>query len=423
MSGDSRTLQASLKEARARRGLTQEELARLCGLSRQSLNQIENGTSVPSTAIALRLSRALGCRVEELFALREPGELRATLAEPLGETQGPASKRAVVGQISGRFVAHALRPRTRARDLTLAADALIVGDAPGGEVASGGLDRASGHRGAANRAATSRQAALRAGAAARLPGARSRTVRLKPLGDPGRLSLNLLVAGCDPALGLLAERAARASFSARIVWLEAASGASLEALAREEVHLAGAHLFDEQARDYNVSFVQSACAGRAMVVVTVAQIEEGLAVARGNPKRIGKVEHLARRGVRIVNREPGAGARRLLDSLLAEARIPAAKIEGYGDHAPGHLEAAGAVARGGADAAMVTCSSALALGLDFIPLASERFDLALPKDSLSDPRVAGLLETLASSSFREELASIGGYQTRKSGSIAAELGG
>ena len=70
---------------------------------------------------------------------------------------------------------------------------------------------------------------------------------------------------------------------------------------------------------------------------------------------------------------------------------------------------------------MVTCAAALALGLDFLPLASERFDLVLPKESLADSRVARLLETLASREFRRELASIGGYSTQRSGSIAAEL--
>jgi putative molybdopterin biosynthesis protein len=158
------------------------------------------------------------------------------------------------------------------------------------------------------------------------------------------------------------------------------------------------------------------------VVVTVAQIEEGLAVARGNPRRIRKVAHLAGKSVRFINRDQTAGARRLLDRLLAAEHVEARQIEGYDRVAAGHLEAAAAVATGAADAAVVTCGSALALGLDFIPLASERFDLVIPKDALGDPRVSRLIETLASGEFRRELASIGGYGTRKAGSIAAELG-
>jgi len=245
-------------------------------------------------------------------------------------------------------------------------------------------------------------------------------VRLKPLGELSRLADNLLLAGCDPALGILAERA-QGRNSSRSVWLEAASGAALGALARAEVHLAGAHLFDEESGEYNVPFVRRAFAGRPMVVITLAQIEEGLALAPGNPLRIQQVAHLGRRGVRIVNREPGAGARRLLDRQLAAAGIAPASLQGYSRIASGHLEAAQAVALGAADAAMVTCSAALAFGLTFLPLASERFDLALPKESLSDSRVARLLETLASAGYRQELGSIGGYETRRCGTIAAEL--
>jgi molybdate-binding protein/DNA-binding XRE family transcriptional regulator len=374
-------LRPAIKRFRVQRGFTQQELARLTGLSRQSLNSIENGSSVPSTLIALQLARSLGCKVEDLFELSLGGALQATLARPLRNTTTEPSSRVVVGSIAGRWVAHRLDPRQRPRDLTVAADAVLA------------------------------------------PGARGGEARLRALVDPHRLAANLLVAGCDPALGLLADRAERGSPGARNVWLEATSGAALSALERSEVHVAGAHLFDEQAGDYNVPFVRRAFPGQPTVVVTVAQIEEGLAVAPGNPRRIRKVADLAGKGVRIINRDETAGARKLLDRLLAAEGVRARQIEGYQRIAPGHLEAAGAVAAGVADAAVVTCASALALGLDFIPLASERFDLVTPKEWLRDQRVSRLLETLASGEFRRELASIGGYATQKSGAIAAELQG
>ena len=372
-------LKTVIKRFRVQRGLTQQELARLVGLSRQSLNLIENGSTVPSTLIALELARALGCRVEELFELGDAREgLSATLAQPMRAAATEGSSRVVIGSVAGRWVAHRLDPRQRPRDLTVAADAVLA--------------QAKGS-----------QASFR------------------PLVDPHRLAENLLLAGCDPALGLLADRAARAAPGSRNVWLEATSGLALAALERSEVHLAGAHLFDHASGEYNVPFVRSAFAGRAMVVVTVAQIEEGLAVAPGNPRRIRGVAQLARKGVRFLNRDESAGARRLLDRLLVKAGVRAADIDGYQRTAPGHLEAATAVAHGAVDAAVVTCAAALALGLDFIPLATERFDLVLPKDWLGDRRVARLLDALASGEFRRELASIGGYATRRSGSIVAEL--
>ncbi len=373
-------LKASIKSFRVQRGLTQEELARLAGMSRQSLNSVENGSSVPSTAVALQLARALGCRVEDLFGLGEvSSDLRATLAQPMRQAAPGASTRVVVGSVGGRWVAHRLDPRQRPRDLTVAADAVLASSAKGGQA------------------------------------------RLKPLVDPVRLSENLLVAGCDPALGLLADRTERNAPGSRNVWLEATSGAALAALERSEVHVASAHLFDQESGEYNVPFVRRAFSGRPMLVVTVAQIEEGLAVQPGNPRQIRKVSHLARAGVRIINRDQTAGARRLLDRLLSAEGVAGRDIEGYETIAPGHLEAASAVASGAADAAMVTCGAALALGLEFISLASERFDLVLPKEWLADRRVSRLLEALASGEFRRELASIGGYATQRSGSIVAEL--
>jgi putative molybdopterin biosynthesis protein len=144
-------------------------------------------------------------------------------------------------------------------------------------------------------------------------------------------------------------------------------------------------------------------------------------VARGNPRRIRKPEDIARAGVRFVNREPGAGARRLLDSLLRKARVPASSVGGYEKLLRGHLQVAQAVAMGAADVGVVARSAAIAHGLDFIPLSEERFDLVFPKEWSSDARAGAIVEALESRSFRRELASLGGYDTRDSGRLVTEL--
>src|SRR3954468_20538438 len=128
-------IRTALKRFRAQRGLTQQELARLTGLSRQTLVSIESGKSIPSTAIALHLAKLLGCRVEELFELDEPGgDLRATLAEPMRASSPRPSPRDVVGAISSRWLAHRLDPQQRPRDLTVAADAVLAAPAKGKQV-------------------------------------------------------------------------------------------------------------------------------------------------------------------------------------------------------------------------------------------------------------------------------------------------
>jgi len=372
-------IESGLRRARLKSGFKQSELAERAGISRQTLSVLESGRGQPATLIALRLARVLGCRVEELFWLRdEGGELTAELA---GDAQLRNSKpdRALVGSVAGRWVAHALS-REDPLALTTPADALLV---------------------------RSRQP--------------DQMVRLRALRPLEALEANVLVSGCDPGLAVLAGRVQDRWPGQRLCWIPVSSAAALKALARGHVHVAGAHLFDEETREYNVPFVRRAFGSRPMVVVTFAHLEEGFAVAKGNPRRIRKLEDVARPEVRFVNREPGAGARRLLDRLLRKARVPSSAVGGYQRLLGGHLQVAQAVAMGAADAGIVARSAAIAHGLDFVPLSEERFDLVFPKEWSTDARAARIVETLEGRAFRRELASLGGYDTRQSGQVVTGL--
>ena len=141
----------------------------------------------------------------------------------------------------------------------------------------------------------------------------------------------------------------------------------------------------------------------------------GMVTARGNPKGIKGVEDLARGDVSIVNREPGAGSRRLLDARLERLGIAPAKVRGYQNEAPGHLPAALQVLRGAADCCIATRAAARMFGLGFIPLASERYDLVIRRPHLDLPGVQAMLDTLSRSAFRRELETLGGYDTRPAG--------
>src|ERR1700730_8677722 len=372
-------LETGLRRARLKSGLKQGELAERAGISRQTLSVLESGRGQPSTAVALQLARVLGCRLEELFWLRdEGGDLTAELAGGAG-LRSPKAERALIGSVAGRWVAHAL-PREDPLGLTTAADALLVRSPQSGQ-----------------------------------------TVRLRALRPAEALEANVLLAGCDPALAVLAGRVEDRWPGQRLRWIPVSSDAALKMLGRGHTHIAGAHLFDEEAGEYNLPFVRRAFGGRPMVVVTFAHLEEGFAVAKGNPRRIRKPEDIARPEVRFVNREPGAGARRLLDRLLRKARVPSSAVEGYERLLGGHLQVAQAVAMGAADAGIVARSAAIAHGLDFIPLSEERFDLVFPKEWSADTRAGWIVETLESRPFRRELASLGGYDTRESGQVVTEL--
>jgi putative molybdopterin biosynthesis protein len=150
-------------------------------------------------------------------------------------------------------------------------------------------------------------------------------------------------------------------------------------------------------------------------VISYAIWQEGIVIARGNPKGIKGIVDLARKDVTIVNREPGSGSRFLLDSYLQRFGIESRMVKGYQEIASGHLPAAWQVKNGLADCCLATKTAACVFGLDFLPLQSERYDLILHKRNLNHPSVQVLLDTLGRTSFRRELEGLGGYDTRIAG--------
>ena len=141
-------------------------------------------------------------------------------------------------------------------------------------------------------------------------------------------------------------------------------------------------------------------------------------IRRGNPKGIREVADLVRKDVEMVNREEGAGARVLLDQQVAAAGVQSGRMKGYGHLAASHLEVGQRIAQGQSDVGMGVGSAARLLGLDFIPLQHERYDLVIPNAYLtSHPGLAVFLETIVSRPFRAEIDALGGYDTRETGKI------
>ena len=363
----------SLREFRQSRQLSQAELARQVGLSRQALISIERGTSVPGTAVALRLARALGVRVEALFQLEEaPPLVEATLAGVPDLAPGDTS-RVVLAEVDGRWVAHPICAKGQ-DSLLQPADGL-----------------------------------------ARPPGRRSKAVSVEALGDLELARRQLVVMGCAPALGLLAARLRGEPPAVRLSWIQGPSAAALDALGRGEVHVAGIHLLDEQTGQYNLPFVRRRFPGRRMLLVNLASWEQGIVVAAGNPLKLRGVADLVRPRVRFVAREAGAGAHKLLERALRAQKTRASDLRPPAFTARGHLEVAQTIAMGAADAGVAIRGAALAYGLEFIPLAEERFDLVFSRELATDPRIERLVDTLGSRTFRRELDCVGGYLTDESG--------
>ncbi len=228
----------------------------------------------------------------------------------------------------------------------------------------------------------------------------------KPANFPGN---RLLIAGCDPALALLARYLQPAGVE--LVLLHHNSAQSLSLLKCGAVQVAGTHLLDETTGQPNLSAITD-----SLTVISFAIWHEGLLTAPGNQKKITGIPDLPNKNVTFLNREPGAGTRTLLDSQLARFHIRPKQVRGYNRLAPGHLAAAKAIRDGEADCCLATISAARAFGLHFTPLHKTRYDLVLRKSSLDLPAVRCLLDTLARADFRKDLRSIAGYETAITGS-------
>jgi molybdopterin molybdotransferase/putative molybdopterin biosynthesis protein len=381
--GSTSAVENRIRSRRQAFGLSQQELARRCGLTRQAVNAIEAGHYIPGTLVALRLSMALGCRVEELFRLTE--ERIRVEAEWLGEaaTGDLGRTRIQLARVGDRLLA---RPLTGASAFT-AADGLTIP-----------VDRA-----ARSRKVDKPSVTVDLWVDAELP---DRTV---------------VVLGCDPALALLGAHLARRYPAFRLFWVHSSSLTALRLLGCGEAHAAGTHLWDQETGEYNVPYVRRELSGRRLVIVTLSEWQQGLIVARGNPKGISGPAELQRRDITIVNREAGAGSRTWLDLWLQGAGVATTQVSGYSREVSSHLEVAEAVARGLADAGPGIMAVAQALGLDFIPMQEERYDLVIPLEFLNAPAIQAVLDIAVSRRFQEELEALGGYDSSRAGTVVAEL--
>ncbi len=355
---------------RKSRGLAAAELARRTGVSRQTIYAIEAGTYVPNTEVTLRLARELEVSVEALFSLRE---------SPAAAVEGiPCEVLSPSRPVKGQPV-QAARVGEHWVSVPVSAAPYFLPEADGVIARTGTSQRA----------------------------------RLLVIEDEP-IRKRLLLAGCDPAMNLLAKMVERHS-GVEIIPAPASSKLALQWLRNGLVHVAGSHLQGDETEDFNLPYLEREFPNEEFSVFTFARWEEGLVVASGNPRQLRSIEDLARPKTRFINREPGSGARALVDRLLAAAGIPARKIDGYTHIAYGHLAAAFQVYSGAADCCLATRSAAQTFALDFVPLRTERYDLILRKESLHQPAAQAFLDVLQRASLRRKLELLAGYDTAQTG--------
>lgn len=375
-----------LRSLRSAKGLSQSSLADMAGITRQAVCAIEANQYLPTTAVALRLAGALNCRVEDLFSLVSMGEVIDGELVTMSPIALPdlSPMRVKVAKVGGRVVVRPVAGLGEVLNYAVSADGLVTGSA--------GLSGKSQRSGA--------------------------RVKVRLLRDRKSIEQEISVAGCDPAIFLAGEYLRRRRAATSVVGWTMGSAAAVEALKRGEVHVAGLHMVDAKSGESNLPYLRKHLSGEAYTVVTFATWQEGLVVAPGNPKGIRKVDDLTRKDVTLINREAGAGARVLLDAKLSAAGIKPAQIMGYDRTAHSHFDVARHIAEGQADAGISVWSAAKLIGLDFVPLQEERYDLVIPTPFLtSHPALSDLLDTIVSRSFRTEIEALGGYDMRETGKI------
>ena len=219
----------------------------------------------------------------------------------------------------------------------------------------------------------------------------------------------------DLAIAVLEDQLRQRHPELKIAASNVGSLGGLLALGRGETHIAGTHLLDPESGVYNVPDVKKTLSKVPLELIHLAQREQGILIARGNPKSISGLKDLAKHGIRFVNRQPGSGTRVLLDHELKKNAIDRATITGYEREEFTHMAVGVAVASGLADAALGVRAAATALGLDFIVIANEQYDLLVSRPFLDSERGAKLIGTVCSDGFKLAVRALGGYDTTRCG--------
>jgi len=362
-----------LRLARQARGFSQQQLAGMAGVSRQAISAVESGLSDPSLRAALALARALGMTVEEIFGPVSPApRVMARPVASLGDTGG----RVTLAPMGDGFVALPLRGATASR----------AGFLPAGGLAGG------------------------------VAAAEEAEIQVRPIGPPRP---TLVAAGCDPALPLLESPLSLLDPPLAFSWWPCSSREALELAADGLVHIAGAHLRGRDG-EYNTGPAAELLL-HGGEVIGFCSWREGLVLRPEQADGVCSVSDVVRRGLRLVNREPGAEARTVLDRELARLEIEAGQLPGYSTQASGHLEVAAAIAAGLADAGIASEPAALAYDLAFVPLATEHFDLVIPAGQVGSREIQSLLKVLTSQWLLDQMASLPGYDPARCGEHIATL--
>ena len=227
----------------------------------------------------------------------------------------------------------------------------------------------------------------------------------------------VIVGSHDNTLDVLADELRAGDASLTLSSSHVGSMGGLMAVKRGVCHLAGTHLLDTATGEYNLSYVRRFLPDIPVKLVNLVIRDQGLIIAKGNPKGIKGIEDLGREDVTFINRQGGSGTRILLDYRLGQLGLSPEKINGYTNEEFTHMNVAVAVLGGAADAGLGIFAAAKALGLDFIPVVTEQYDLLIPDCYMETQNIRILLDMIQTERFKKRVKELGGYSMEKTGTV------
>jgi putative molybdopterin biosynthesis protein len=229
----------------------------------------------------------------------------------------------------------------------------------------------------------------------------------------------VVIGSHDLALDLLANWIRREDSSLNLSSNHVGSLEGIVALKKGYAHMAGSHLLDPVTGEYNIPYIHKYLSAVGVKVIHLAYRQQGFILPQGNPRGIRHLSDLVGDEIRFINRQRGSGTRVLLDYLMEKEGIDAARINGYGEEEFTHLAVAVAIESGRADVGLGIYGAAKALGLDFVPIEQEQYDLIIPQAFFDDSLVQRVIEILRSEEFRAQIEGLGGYDTSRMGEEVA----
>jgi putative molybdopterin biosynthesis protein len=316
-----------------------------------------------------------------------PVSVKAALARDLPSRAGIEEfRRMIVGRIDGKYIAAPLKKGAGAITSMTRANAILRIDAKSeGEVGGSVVD-------------------------------------IDLLAPPAQVERTLLCTGShDLSLDILNDQLRKRNPAYILASTHVGSFGGIMAIRRGMCHMAGSHLLDPRDGSYNVSALKQYLPGKQVRLVTLVHREQGFIVPVKNPKGIASIQDLLREDITFVNRQAGSGTRVLLDYELERGGLDGDGIKGYDQEEYTHMAVAVAVLSGKVDVGLGIKSAARALGLDFVPLVEERYDLVFTEEAFNTPMIQALLELIQTAGFKDAVAALGGYSTRETGCEVAIL--